>query len=806
MTSKLRIILGFTFLTCMTIFLAFISYQSASESSKNLEEFLNFDSADSITYRTEIDIYKIAYHLDQFSLHQNQSDIDSVKASVKRALDDNKQLINIVPDKSKSKIQDIVTYLEQLNKSLDNYFTHSRELRKAITTDLVFAEKELMKALSDILHLMFNANDLEAIEKVNEAEREIINYQGHLEAYLLSQNQKSFEKAIEAEEILLEDINSILEMKDKHFFADITPFDSLESKRINFEEIAHKLEAESSKLAEEISELDTIRSNIMKIILPLSITAADGAKNELKAVTNLSQNASKQVLIISAIAVIVSALVTIIIVTKLSSTLTKMANYAQSIAQGRFDAHSGITEKGDIGLVLNGIKEITNTLTTLKEDFYTNANSVSSGYLASEIEKDKYNNSFADLANNFNIMASCYRKLIDTMSVAVFTATSDNTILYINEIGKKFIKNDNPLGTNCGNHFRSPACGNENCLGLTAFNKGDQINAIAPCLPNNEEYFFDVQASPLYDLNNQPIGYVEFLADITKVQKQGQAIKQMTDQAIEVAARVASAADELSSQTEYIVEGSNFQRERIESTSTAMTEMNASVQEVASNASNTADQSNIVLEKAREGITTILKMSEAMSSLTNSAENLKSNMEKLDSLSEGIGSIINVINDIADQTNLLALNAAIEAARAGEAGRGFAVVADEVRKLAEKTMDATREVGESVRSIQDSSNANQDEVKRVVLQITQTAEFAELSESSLQEIASVTGQNTDMIHQIANAAGEQTTVSEEISQSMSDINEVVNKNAEAILQSADAIRELAKQAQELQDSMSKVSF
>ncbi len=545
-------------------------------------------------------------------------------------------------------------------------------------------------------------------------------------------------------------------------------------------------------------------AEIMKPISAFSSMLALRIENMTQEVTDKFTNA-KQIAMTCMIATIVLAILSYLFTQQaVIKPIEESTVFAKELSQGNLSATIKSNKKDEIGQLINAMRTILVTINDIVEEISHTSNKISSGALTSVADDSKFNGGFKDLVISVNNLSSSYQELLDNMSTNIFTATSDHKIVYMNKTAKKTLGTTDVVGKNCGGFFNSPACGNKNCLGTNSMTKGNAINAIAPCIVNGKNMQFDVFTSPLFDAKRKIVGYIEFLNDITQVHEQSEAIKKMSIQATEIATRVASATEQLSTQTDLIVEGSNFQREHIERTSTAMTEMNASVQEVAHNASSTADQSNVVLEKAQEGIDTIGKMSNSMKTLTGSAENLARNMEKLDHLSDGIGSIINVITDIADQTNLLALNAAIEAARAGEAGRGFAVVADEVRKLAEKTMNATREVSESVRSIQISSTANQEEVRRVVDQISQTSEFAKQSEDSLQEIASVTSLNTDMIHQIATAAGEQTTVSEEISQSMSDINQVVNKNAEAILQSADAIRELAEQAQDLQETMSKV--
>jgi Methyl-accepting chemotaxis protein len=145
---------------------------------------------------------------------------------------------------------------------------------------------------------------------------------------------------------------------------------------------------------------------------------------------------------------------------------------------------------------------------------------------------------------------------------------------------------------------------------------------------------------------------------------------------------------------------------------------------------------------------------------------------------------MNVISDIADQTNLLALNAAIEAARAGEAGRGFAVVADEVRKLAEKTLASTQDVGNAIAAIQDSTAKSVGDMDKAVGQVELATDFANQSGKALEEIVSTVEATADQVNAIAEASGQQSAASEEINHSIDNVTQVARQTADAMFVSA----------------------
>ncbi len=239
------------------------------------------------------------------------------------------------------------------------------------------------------------------------------------------------------------------------------------------------------------------------------------------------------------------------------------------------------------------------------------------------------------------------------------------------------------------------------------------------------------------------------------------------------------------------------QRMRIGETATAIEEMNATVLEVARNASQASADAEASRGKASQGEQEMAQSLKAVEALKTRTETLKTNMHGLGRRAEAVGQVMNVITDIADQTNLLALNAAIEAARAGEAGRGFAVVADEVRKLAEKTMAATKEVGATIQAIQQETRRNMADMDEAASAILSVAEMSSNSGRSLSQIVQLIDAAAGQVQAIAAATQQQSAASEEINRSIEEVNSLADATAGGMEEAAGAIQELTRQTREL---------
>ena len=275
-------------------------------------------------------------------------------------------------------------------------------------------------------------------------------------------------------------------------------------------------------------------------------------------------------------------------------------------------------------------------------------------------------------------------------------------------------------------------------------------------------------------------------------------------QAVSIAQQVSQSAEALATQVEQVTSGAMQQQTRTSETATAMEEMNATVLEVARSSASSAASVDQARSQASEGERIVIDAVEAIGAVHTQTQELQGTMSALGSQAEGINRIMNVISDIADQTNLLALNAAIEAARAGEAGRGFAVVADEVRKLAEKTMQATNEVDSAIQSIQMGTQDSLKGVGKAAIAVEQATSLAHQSGEALKQIVKLTEENSDQVRSIATAAEQQSATSEEINRAVEDVSRIATETVNGMTQASAAVARLAELARDLEVLIDKL--
>ncbi len=287
-----------------------------------------------------------------------------------------------------------------------------------------------------------------------------------------------------------------------------------------------------------------------------------------------------------------------------------------------------------------------------------------------------------------------------------------------------------------------------------------------------------------------------------KAKKEG--ILQAAEQINIVFERLNDSAKKLLTEIETSSSLTNSQKARVNQINSSINEMNSVVSEVALSSSRTANLAEDTFSEAQQGRKFMGDVITNMSQIQEQSLSMRQSLESLGSQAESIDVIMNVISDIADQTNLLALNAAIEAARAGEAGRGFAVVADEVRKLAEKTMEATKQVNMAITNIQESTHENMNAMRDAAEFINQSAGVVDDASVSLTNIEQLADNTAGEIRSIAAASEEQAQTSIEIKNNIEDMTSATQELAEgeqraeqAVIDLIEASKALAKVIEDL---------
>ncbi len=267
--------------------------------------------------------------------------------------------------------------------------------------------------------------------------------------------------------------------------------------------------------------------------------------------------------------------------------------------------------------------------------------------------------------------------------------------------------------------------------------------------------------------------------------------------------QLSTASEEMSVITAQTSRAIQQQQLETEQVATAMNEMTATVQEVAGNTNNTASAVCEANDHTENGRKVVEQTVEQINKLAEQIKHTLETIQNLEQYSEDINSVMDVINGIAEQTNLLALNAAIEAARAGEQGRGFAVVADEVRNLASRTQESTQEINQMIEKLQSGSRQAVQAMQESQEQASTAVVFATQSGTALETIAEAVIRINDMSTQIACAAEEQGAVSEEINGNIIQINEITHQTANGAEETSAASKDLARMAAELQGLVAK---
>ncbi len=280
------------------------------------------------------------------------------------------------------------------------------------------------------------------------------------------------------------------------------------------------------------------------------------------------------------------------------------------------------------------------------------------------------------------------------------------------------------------------------------------------------------------------------------------------DQLRDLVSRINSTSEEVAKYTQetqqvtmQLSEASEHNAQEIAGASTAISQMAASIDQVSANAAESAEVAKRSVNIATKGATVVNRTIQGMDTIREQIQETSKRIKRLGESSQEIGNIVSLINDIADQTNILALNAAIQASMAGEAGRGFAVVADEVQRLAERSAAATKQIESLVKTIQTDTNEAVSSMELTTTEVVRGTTLAKDAGVALDEIQTVSGDLATLIQSISEAAREQSTSAGNISQTMNVVQDITHQTSKTTMDAARSVTELSHMAEALRESV-----
>ncbi|GJQ64666.1 MAG: hypothetical protein SCALA702_37190 [Melioribacteraceae bacterium] len=464
------------------------------------------------------------------------------------------------------------------------------------------------------------------------------------------------------------------------------------------------------------------------------------------------------------------------------------------------------------------------------------------------------NDEFGVLADSFNAMSAKIQiqtEYLNNLPTPVMAMDTDFNITYINKAGAEITGKTQHeiLGQKCYENMLTNDCNTKNCTCANAMKYDEMHESETIARPNNNEISILYKGVATKNHDGEIVGALEFITDITAAKEKqvyldestrkmlsemekfadgnllvnldpehkneiidqlfqgfnnsAQNIRKMLLQVSEVVMATVTAATQISSSTEEMAAGAQEQNAQTNEVAASIEEMAATVAETSQNIVLTNKAAQESRDLAATGQNIIESTIDGMKSIEIVVNEASEIISQLGDSSEQIGQIVQVINDIADQTNLLALNAAIEAARAGEHGRGFAVVADEVRKLAERTTVATKEIVGMVTKIQTDSENAVEAIAKGNSQVSDGMQKAMKAGSSMNEIVLSSDKVLGISSQVAVAGEQQSATISEISNSIQSINNVAYEASQGVQQIAGATNSLNQLTEELKSTIER---
>jgi methyl-accepting chemotaxis protein len=802
MTTKSKIIAGFLTMIVLLAFVAAVGYRGLYNVSLLFEDFGQAAALNVATSETVTHINTSAYYLEKFmrlsdgkdmerSITAQEKTLQSILEGLKHTADaERKQAM----EKAGALLREYVDALKLMSTDLVPWYSDYLQI-----IEPAFETSE--KILGDVGDAISAANHIPAMSQINDVWRILVSLNTALADFRIQgtvNNAAKIDNLLERAKTVNGKFRASLSTP-----AELTSFSEYQNRHDAVVDTYRKHRANAVQAETILAQTYVWDAELEGSSGKISAEAAQEQDRRHAEFIEAGNRTETFMIVSSGIGLVIGSLFAVFIILGLISVLNKIGAFARAVADGDFEHTTDIREKGAIGNMAQAIEQIPRTLKAILEDYLNLERKIESGAIAEKADAKKYHRGFSVLVEGTNSILACFNTLIDNIPSPVVILNKDTRIEYMNNAAMAAAGSDFK-GKTCKQVFNRDDDGSESDALRKAQNTGLPAGGETTAHPRGKEMDISYTAIPIKDREGRLTALLQLITDLTLIKSRQRTVLQVTSQASEISNRLAAASEELAAQVEEISRGTELQRTRVESTASAMTEMNSTVLEVARNAAQASGQSESTRVKAESGSGLVNQVIQAINEVDAASTTLQTHMKALGAQAENIGGIMNVISDIADQTNLLALNAAIEAARAGEAGRGFAVVADEVRKLAEKTMQATQEVSSGINAIQNSTHANMEAVDNAVHNIATATGLANSSGGALKEIVDMASASSAIVASIATAAEEQSATSEEINGAVEEINRVLGDTGNGMLQSSAAIQDLARMAQELRQVMGKL--
>ncbi|MBK8943885.1 MAG: methyl-accepting chemotaxis protein [Ignavibacteriae bacterium] len=495
------------------------------------------------------------------------------------------------------------------------------------------------------------------------------------------------------------------------------------------------------------------------------------AKEEYNNGESIFQNNILSTIIIVITSVILLSIFSFLIMKSIKNPISILINTAEKLSVGNIDVNINANTKDEIGELEKAFSNMIKNIKTQSEVM----DKISNGDISIDVnvksEKDVLSISMSQMVENLKELVS--------------------ESLFLNNAA---VNGDLSIR---GNAQKFNGAFKEIVLGIN-----QTLDSVVKPINESGKVLEEISSG---DLRSRMIG--EYKGDFLKIKT---SINNLADSFNSALLNVAQAVDatasasaQISASSEEMAAGAQEQSSQASEVAAAVEQMAKTIYETSQNTTQASQASKNAGKSAKEGGKVVTETIMGMEKISEVVNHSAEKVHTLGKSSDQIGEIVQVINDIADQTNLLALNAAIEAARAGEQGRGFAVVADEVRKLAERTTKATEEIAEMIKQIQKDTMDAVNTMQQGTNEVIKGKELVEKAGKSLEEIITGTQQVEDIVNQVAAASEEQSATSDQISKNITSISSVTQESASGIEQIAKASEDLNRLTVNLQELISQ---